>query len=319
VLGLIAILVFVTVFLAAGLAVMIGWFALQRMGAEAMAEDVSEHLLDETPRLLREQAYSSISPWGKLLEHSDFVRIMHRHLLQADLSWSLGRITLLMLLFGAVAVAVAMQSDHIPGWVCLLIGMAVASLPYLYMLRRRTKRFRRFEENFPDTLDSLARSLRAGHPFPAAMEIVAEEAEQPVASELRRTTVEGNLGTSWAQALSNLCERVPLLEVNMFASAVQLQNRTGGKLNEVLVRLAENMREALALKGEVRALAAHGKLSGAVLTILPVAIAGVMMMVNPGYLAVLIYHPYGPYLIGGALTCLVLAHLAIRKIVDIKI
>jgi len=319
VLALTAILVFGTTFLAAGLTVLVGWFALQRMGAEALAEDVSAHLLDDSPRLLKDESYSTISPWSKLLERSDFIKIMHRHLLQADLGWSIGRITSLMLLGGSLALAITMRSDRIPGWAGMLIAAAVASLPYLYILRRRAKRFRLFEENFPDALDSLSRSLRAGHPFAAAMDMIVEECEEPVASELRKTSVEGNLGTSWAQALANLSERIPLLEVSMFASAVQLQNRTGGKLHEVLGRLSENMREATSLKGEVRALAAHGKLSGAVLTVLPLVITGVMMMVNPEYLAVLFYHPYGKYLIAAALVCLVLAHLVIRKIVDIKL
>lgn len=318
-LALTAILVFLTTFLAAGLAVLVGWFALQHMNAEALAEDVSKHLLDETPRLLKDESLSSISPWASLLERSDFVKIMHRHLAQADLSWSVGRITLLMLLSGSVALAVAMRFDVIPGLVAILIAAVVAALPYLYILRRRTRRFRRFEENFPDALDSLARSLRAGHPFAAGMQIVSEEAEAPVSTELRKAAVEGNLGASWDQALGNLSERVPLLEVSMFSAAVEMQNRTGGKLNEVLARLAENMREATALKGEVRALAAHGKLTGMVLTILPLVIAVMMMVVNPSYLGILFHHPYGKYLIVAALLCLVAAHIVIRRIVDIRI
>ena len=318
-LGFSSILVFVTTFLAAGLAVLVGWFALQRMNAQAVADDVSEHLLDDTPRLLKNQTLSTISPWAKLLERSDFVKIMQRQLLQAGLHWSVGRVTLLMLLGASVTLAIAMRYERIPGWAALLIAAAAGSLPYIYILRRRATRFRQFEENFPDALDSLARSLRAGHPFAASMEIVAEECEQPVGAEMRLTAVEGNLGTSWAQALANLSERMPLLEVNMFVSAVELQTRTGGKLNEVLGRVAENMRESTALKGEVRALAAHGKLTGMVLTVLPIAIAFVMMMVNPSYLGILIYHPYGKYLITAAVVCLVLAHLVIRKIVDIKI
>ena len=317
--ALTAILVFITTFLAAGLAVLIGYFALQRMGAEAWAENVSEHLLDETPSLLKDEALSTISPWAKLLERSDFVKIMHRHLAQADLGWSVGRVTMLMLLAGSVALAIAMRYDQIPGIVAVLIASLVAFLPYLYILRRRAKRFRKFEENFPDALDSLARALRAGHPFAAGMEIVAEECEAPVSTELRKAAGEGNLGTSWEQALSNLSERVPLLEVSMFAAAVQMQTRTGGKLNEVLAKLAENMRESTSLKGEVRALAAHGKMTGAVLTVLPMVIAGMMMVVNPSYLAVLFYHPYGKYLISAAIVCLVLAHVVIRRIVDIKI
>ncbi len=318
-LALSSVLVFLTTFLAAGLAALIGWFAFERMGAEALAEDLSDHLLDESPPLLKDESYSTISPWAHLLEKSDFVRIMHRHLQQAGLTWSVGRVTLLMLLASSVALGFAMQFEWLPGWADLLIAVAVAALPYFYILRCRAKRFRKFEANFPEALDSLARSLRAGHPFPAAMDIVSEECEQPVAAELHQTAMEGNLGTSWEVALNNLVERMPLLEVNMFASAVQLQNRTGGKLNEVLGTLAENMRESVALKGEVRALAAHGKLTGAVLTVLPLVICAVMMVVNPGYLTVLIYYPNGKNLIAAALVCLVLAHFVIRRIVDIKI
>jgi tight adherence protein B len=224
-----------------------------------------------------------------------------------------------MLLASSVALGITMQFEWVPGWAGLLIAVAVGALPYLYILRCRAKRFRQFEENFPDALDSLARSLRAGHPFPAAMDIVAAECEQPVAAEMHQTAVEGNLGTSWEQALSNLVERVPLLEVSMFASAVQLQNRTGGKLNEVLATLAENMRESVSLKGEVRALAAHGKLTGTVLTVLPVVIAAVMAVVNPSYLAILVRNPAGKYLIAGAVVCLIAARFVIRRIVDIKL
>lgn len=314
-----SILVFFTTFLAAGVAVLIGWLVLQRMGAKALAEDVTEHLLDESPRLLKDESLSTISVWARVLERSNFTRIIQQHLLQAGLTWSVGRVTLLMLLAGSSALGLAMQFDAVPGWFAILVAGAVASVPYFYILRRRAKRFRSFEDNFPDALDSLARSLRAGHPFAAAMEIVADECEAPVSTELRQTAIEGNLGTSWQAALANLSERVPLLEVTMFASAVQLQNRTGGKLNEVLVKLAENMREASALKGEVQALAAHGKLTGGVLTFLPIAIAGVMMVVNPSYLGVLFYHPYGKTLIGAAVACLGLAHFVIRRIVDIKL
>ena len=317
--ALTAILVFLTTFLAAGLAVLIGWFALQRMGAEALAEDVSEHLLDESPRVLKDESLSSISIWAKLLERSDLIHIMRRHLQQADLGWSVGRVTMLMLLAGSIALAIAMREDRIPGIVAVVIAVLFGSLPYLYIVRRRAKRFRRFEENFPDALDSLARALRAGHPFAAGMDIVAQECEAPVSTELRKPAAEANLGSSWEHALANLSERIPLLEVNMFAAAVQMQTRTGGKLNEVLAKLAENMREATSLRGEVRALAAHGKMTGAVLTVLPLVIAGMMMIVNPSYLTILVYHPYGKYLISGAIICLVLAHFVIRRIVDIKI
>jgi len=197
VLALSAILVFLTTFLAVALAVLIGWFVLQRMGAKALAEDMSEHLLDESPKLLKNENLSSIALWAKVLERSDFIRIMRRHLLQAGLAWSVGRVTLLMLLAGSVTMAFAMRFESMPDWAGVLIAAVVALLPYFYILRRRAKRFRKLEENFHDALDSLARAMRAGHPFAAAMEIAAEECEAPVSVELRQTAADWNFGTSW--------------------------------------------------------------------------------------------------------------------------
>jgi tight adherence protein B len=110
-----------------------------------------------------------------------------------------------------------------------------------------------------------------------------------------------------------------VLEVNLFGAAVLLHSRTGGKLGEVISALAESMRESLALHGEVRALSAHGKLTGVILTVLPVGIAAVMFFVNPDYMLVLLNHPWGKDLIAAAVGCLVLAHFLIRKLVDIQL
>src|ERR1700685_3952628 len=102
------------------------------MGGEALAQDISDRLLDESPRLLKEEALSTISPWARVLERSDFIRIMHRHLLQAGLTWTVGRVTLLMLLASSMALGFAMQFDWIPAWADLAIAVAVGALPYFY-------------------------------------------------------------------------------------------------------------------------------------------------------------------------------------------
>jgi tight adherence protein B len=198
-------------------------------------------------------------------------------------------------------------------------GLLAALAPYGYILRLRNKRFQKFSENFPDVLDSLSRALRAGYPLSASMDMIAAETVAPVSTEMRKTSAEANLGVGWNRALDNLGKRVPLLEVNLFISAVELHSRTGGKLSDVMSQLAENMRESLALQGEIRSLAAHGKLTGLILTILPIVIAGMMMYVSPGYMEVLYHHPYGKNLISAAVVCLILAHFVIRKIVDIKV
>jgi len=168
-------------------------------------------------------------------------------------------------------------------------------------------------------LDSLARALRAGYPLAAAMESVAAETTPVVAAEVRKTAAEANLGMGWTRALENLGRRMPVLEVNLFAAAVNLHSRTGGKLSEVMGGLAENMREAQSLRGEVKALAAHGRLTGVILTILPIGITIMMMFVSPDYMVVLYNYPWGKDLIAAAIGCLVLAHFVIQKIVEIEI
>jgi tight adherence protein B len=228
-----------------------------------------------------------------------------------------GRVIALMLFSGTAAGL--LLSRIVPGWGAFAGAVGVAFLPYGYILRAREKRFRAFRDAFPDVLDSMARALRAGYPLPAAVDMVAAEAPEPISAELKRASAEANLGMGWARALENLARRVPILEVNIFISAVVLHARTGGKLGEVLTGVAENMREAISLQGEVRALAAHGKLTGAILTVLPVAIAAMMAIFSPGYMLTLYNHPWGKTLIAGAIGCLVLAQVVIRKIVDIKI
>jgi tight adherence protein B len=316
---------FLVVFLIGSIVTGISWMAFLKMRAEqseaaeaareASAEPAADPSFDSV--LLRNERFSTITFWDSMLAHFDFVGILKTHLEQAQLDWSVGRITSMMLLIGAIAFAILMR--FIPMWAATLGATGIAISPYFYISHRRNKRFQKFRENFPDVLDSLARALRAGYPLSAAMEMVAAETAPPVSEEMRRTSTEANLGRGWPHALENLGKRIPLLEVNMFISAVQLHARTGGKLSEVMSNMAENMREALSLQGEVRALAAYGKLTGLILTILPIAIALMMMWVSPGYMQVLFRHPLGKDLIAAAVCCLVLAHFVIARIVDIEV
>ena len=151
------------------------------------------------------------------------------------------------------------------------------------------------------------------------MDLVASECPKPLAQELRKAGDEWRLGLGWNDALENLARRLPLLEVRLFAAAVVLQSRFGGKLNEILEELAKTIRDSVALRGDIRAISAQGRISGAVLTVLPIALTGILWVTSPAYIGVLFRHPYGKYLIAGALTCLVLGHLSIQRIVSIKV
>lgn len=273
----------------------------------------------EASPLLKREVLSTISVWAYLLSRFAFVGKLTTLLSEADLNWSVGRLTALMLLAGGASLALLQKIAFIPGWSALLAGGAAAFLPYVYVSHRRERRLSRIEGQLPDAMDFLARSLRAGHPFAVALDLLGRENIPPLAAEIRQTAEERKLGLSWEAAFENLCRRIPLQEMSVFAAAAQLQNRTGGKLSEVLAKIAENMREVSALRGEVRSISAHGRLTGAILTLMPVAIVIVMSTVNPSYLGILVAHPRGKDLIAAAICCLLLAHVVIRRLVMIRV
>jgi tight adherence protein B len=310
-------LFFVLTFLLASIAVAISWMAFLKTRAEESEAEMGEVGADEGRPLMRTERLSTINFWDNVLARFDFMEILKTRIAQADLNWSVGRVTIAMALAGVIAFLICFRL--LGFWPAVAGGVLAAIAPYSYIQHLRNKRFLKFSENFPDVLDSLSRALRAGYPLSASMDMIAAETVVPVSTEMRKTSAEANLGVGWNRALENLGQRVPLLEVNLFISAVELHSRTGGKLSDVMANLAENMRESIALKGEIRSLAAHGKLTGLILTILPIVIALMMLYVSPGYMQVLYYHPYGKNLITAAVVCLILAHFVIRRIVDIKV
>jgi tight adherence protein B len=315
------IVVFVATFLAAAVAVLAGWAVMQSREPAAAEGATPSGLLgfDRSTPLLKQDVLSTISVWARLLARFDFVQGMKSRIAEAGKAWSVGRVTLTMLLTGSVTLAVLWSLDWLPGTVGLGGACLAGSIPYVYILRLRASRLNKFEDQFPEALDYLSRALRAGHPFAASLEMLASESQPPLSLEMRTTFEERQLGMSWQQALDNLANRVPVMDVSFFAAAVLLQSRTGGKLGEVLGRLAETMRERSMVRGEIRALSTHGRVTGMVLTTIPIVVALVMSFVNPGYLGILLNHPSGKDLILAAAACLVTAHLVIRKIVNVKL
>lgn len=309
--------VFAATFLLSALAVGVAWAFMQRPKDQQGL--INSEIGLEFPGLLRDDNLSSISLWARVLEKLDIADRAKRHIQQAGLDLSVGRLTSLMMLISALTLAVLNGLHWATFPAALLLALMAGFLPYAWLLRKRSKRLDLFEEQLPDSLDFLARALRAGHPFSAALELLASENQQPLSAEMRIAADERRLGRSWDDALRNLSRRVPLLNVRLFAAAVLLQTRTGGKLSEVLGQLAETMRESASLRGEVRAIAAHGRLTGIVLTVLPIGIALLMTWVNPDYMLTLLNYEYGRHLIASAVICLVLAHIIIQRIVDIRL
>ena len=269
--------------------------------------------------ILKQDQTSSIGFWGLTLERFNFSVRLKRILEEADLNWSVGRLALLMLMAGVSSGVVLSRFRFVPVLVALGAGLAISLGPYFWVLRRRGLKLDKFDVAFPDALDSLSRSLRAGHPLAAAMDQVASECEEPVAGEFRQTLDEWRLGQTWDRALSNLAERVPSLQVATFVAALRLHARSGGRLTEVLASMSESMRESTMIQGEIRALSAHGRMTGTILTALPVFIALMMMRVNPDYMMVLFEDPTGKILVTAAVACLTAAHFVIRWILKVRL
>lgn len=323
---LLASLVFLGTFLAAAVAVLAASVVIEQrelMKPVALNIDSDAPLAgdssDEQPALLRDQELSTISPLARILEKFDFIEGISNQLLEADINWSVGRCTGLMLLCGAVGAALANTVDWPPLVAKLAFALAFSLIPYFYILKKRTRRRTLLQEQFPEAVDTMARAMRAGHPFAGALDLAANQAPMPLGRELRKTVAEGAFGMPWDQALDNLGRRLRLQDVSIFVAAVQIQNRTGGNLSEVFDKLSENMRESAVVRGEVQSFSNQGRLAGKILTVLPVAIAGMMFVVNPTFLSPLFEEPIGQYMLSGAVAGLVVAHFVIQKLVDIRL
>jgi tight adherence protein B len=204
----------------------------------------------------------------------------------------------------------------------LLDGVAgglAAGLPLGIVAIKRTRRLRGFEKNFPEAIDLLSRAVRAGHAFTTGMEMIGRELPEPVAGEFRQTFEQQNFGLSLKDALLNLTDRVPLIDVRFFVIALLIQKESGGNLAEILDNLSTVIRERFKILGEVRIKTAHGRLTAGILIALPPIMMGLLGALNPDYIGVLFKDPWGPYLLAAALSLQVLGSMLLWKIVHIEV
>jgi tight adherence protein B len=198
----------------------------------------------------------------------------------------------------------------------MLVG---AILPYAYASMRRGKRFEKFEELFPEAIDTLARAVRAGHAFTTALELITNEVSEPVAGEFRQLFEEQKYGMPVRDALMNLTERMPLVDVKFFVTAVMLQRETGGNLAEILDNLSYVIRERFKIQRQVRVYTAQGRLTMALLMGMPPIIIVVMLFLNPGFIRPLFVDPMGHILLFAGIILQTVGYFVIRKIIRIQV
>jgi len=308
------------------------WYVMTNASRSSDIERFKHRLLG-TPKLKKKQKSDSKQPALFETEHPKqrqlVVHILKKYNLndraqklleQAGLKWKVGKLANHCMLgfIAGYAVPWLFAPDFLKPYL-LVTAVAGGVMPVMYVMRKRKKRLFAFEEVFPDCLEFISRSMRAGHAFSVSLEMICREFQDPLAGEFRRTFEEHNLGLPLDVALQKLSERVPLLDVHFFVSAVLLQKRTGGNLSEILDKLAYVIRERFKLRGRIKAVSAHGKMTGTALTCIPIAVALISWFTNPDYVKFFFTDDVGHIMLGGAVGLQLVGYLIMRKIVNIEV
>jgi tight adherence protein B len=257
---------------------------------------------------------------GRLLDSLRLRESVTRLLDTAALRWRPSRLLqfcIALFLAGFLVVTLA-TGNRLPS-MAIAAGAALAVVPLWYVRRKARRRVGGFEEQFPDFLEFVSRSMRAGHAFSVAMEMAHREFSDPLAGEMRRAFDEQNLGQPLEIVLRRLCERIPSMDVQFFVSAVLLQKRTGGNLAEVLDKLAQLIRERFKLRARIRSASAQGIMSGRILSAIPACVGCIMSVVNPQYSRFFIDDPVGHQLLAATVGLQVIGYLIIKKIVTFEV
>lgn len=322
--GLIVVLVFVGVFVGIALPLAAGVLTPSQTARQALAT-LHSALQGENPETrqqavdLRKNDQLSSIPWlNRKLLRLELAPLLHRMLSQADLKWSAGRLMamtgvcfalptwIVYLRFGAILPALA-------------AGLGLGFAPMAWVLFKRSRRFDKFEKALPEALDLMVSGLRAGHSLSAAMGLVARECTDPVGTEFRVCFEEQNFGLEMKTALDNLLDRVPMQDLRIVATAIMIQKESGGNLAEVLDKTSNLIRERFRLKRQIRVHTAQGRLTGWILTFVPVVLGVVMYFVNPKMMSVLWQRPVGIKMIWAAAGLIVIGGIIINRIVDVDV
>jgi tight adherence protein B len=268
--------------------------------------------------ILKTRMLSESPAIERLLLQAPRVKQLDRVLEQSGLTWSVAELLGMMLLSAIAGMAVALYFG-MTFLLTLIAAVIMGALPIVHVFRARAKRMVKVEQQLPDALDLIGRALRAGHAFPTAVKMISDELNDPIGGEFRTLFDEVNYGVSMHTALLNLAARIPVTDLRYFVIAVLIQRETGGNLAELLDNIAAIIRARLKLFGQIRVLSAEGKLSAWILTLLPIGVALMMNVVNPGYIGVLWKDPMGLRLIGGAVLLMIFGIFWMWRIVKIHV
>jgi tight adherence protein B len=288
----------------------------RRLDAVRMAEQRGTDAQDL--HIVRDEMLSTMPALNRLLLQWPWVGGLNKFIYQAGLTIRPAKI---LLLSGVLGLGTYLVLGFIYGQpiISLFVGLAVAACPLGVVAYIRRRRLRNFEEHFPEALDLLGRAVRAGHAFTTGLELIATETTAPISTEFRITFEEQNLGLPLRDSLLNLTERVPLVDVRLFVTALLIQKETGGNLAEIMDELARVIRERFQIYREVNIKTAQGRLTAMILILMPLIMMAVLGAVNPQYIGVLFSDPIGRLMLMGAAGLQLFGSLILWRVVHIEV
>jgi tight adherence protein B len=268
---------------------------------------------------LRKQELLSAIPWiNRMLMKIELAPRLRLLLYQSSLKWTAGGLILMC----AVAFLIPSWLIHLKTdntMLSVLLGLVIGAAPFAFVLYKRSARFKKFETELPDALDLMVSALRVGHSLNSALSLVSREAPDPVSTEFRICYDEQNYGLELRTAIDNLVTRVPLQDLKIVATAILIQKESGGNLAEVLEKTATVIRERFRLKRQIMTHTAQGRLTGLILTMLPVVLGILLYMVNPKEMSLLWTREIGVKLLYASGGMTLVGGLIIRQIVNMDV
>lgn len=285
----------------------------KRQAEKRLKELTAKKYEVEELELVKNVKHSDISMLDSLLKLPIFSGLI-RSFEQADVKRPLGFFVLLTLM----AISVGLALTKINPLFGIIVAVVLGILPSVYVYFKKKKRLAKFEKQLPDAMDLIARSLKAGLAFSAGLKSVSDEFPDPIGIEFGKTVSEINFGIATDEALKNLATRMGIPDLRFFVISVILQKETGGNLAEILENISRLVRERFRFQGKVRALSAEGRMSAGVLIAVPLLIAGIASIVNPGYIGALRDEPAGNAMVIGAIVLMIVGIFILKKMIQLK-
>lgn len=286
-----------------------------------MRRRIKDHLDLSDPgssSLVREHYLKDLSPFGRKVESLPVLSRLSEAVEQSGVDTTAYKIVLTGLVAALIAIIGVMVIWQNP-LIAVLLAIAVFFIPIISIYIKRKKRLDRFEEQLPEALDIMSRALKAGHPFNETLNFVGEEMDDPIAAEFSRIFSDLSFGLPLPTAFRSAMARIPSLSLHTTVTAVLIQHESGGRLAEILEKVAGVIRSRFKLQRKLKTLSAEGRMSAWVLGLVPFVLAGMMMVIAPNYLPVLLKNPTGLKIIGASFFMMCVGIFWIRKVIRIEV